>query len=136
MSYDLDKSTFTIADVSNSPITISLTVKDIYGNTTVTPVLVTFPIQIVTTQALTPNGDGINDTWIVENITNHPNSVVRVFNRWGSLVYSAKNYQNDWDGKLNGSDVTVPDGGSYYYQIDLNGTGNVDSEGWLYISRQ
>jgi len=85
---------------------------------------------------LTPNGDGINDTWIVENITNNPNSVVRVFNRWGSLVYSAKNYQNDWDGKLNGSDVTVPDGGSYYYQIDLKGTGNVDSEGWLYISRQ
>jgi gliding motility-associated-like protein len=136
MSYSLDKSTFTIADVSNSPITISLTVKDIYGNTTVTPVLVTFPIQIVTTQVLTPNGDGYNDTWIVENITNNPNSVVRVFNRWGSLVYSAKNYQNDWDGKLNGSDVTVPDGGSYYYQIDLKGTGNVDSEGWLYISRQ
>jgi gliding motility-associated-like protein len=59
-----------------------------------------------------------------------------VFNRWGSLVYSAKNYQNDWDGKLNGSDSTVPDGGSYFYQIDLDGTGNVDSEGWLFISRQ
>ena len=136
MSYSLDKSTFTIADVSTSPITVFLTVKDKYDNPTVSPVIVTFPIQIVTTQVLTPNGDGINDTWIVENITNNPNSVVRVFNRWGSLVYSAKNYQNDWDGKLNGSDVTVPDGGSYYYQIDLNGTGNVDSEGWLYISRQ
>ena len=135
-SYSLSKDTFTITDVLASPVTITVYATDINGNVGSAPATITFPIPITATQVITPNGDGINDTWMVENITNHQNSVVRVFNRWGSLVYSAKNYQNDWDGKLNGSDVTVPDGGSYYYQIDLKGTGNVDSEGWLYISRQ
>ncbi len=135
-SYSLDKSTFTITDVRDSPVTIYLTVKDIYGNSTLTPVKVTFPNQIIDSQVITPNGDGINDIWYVENITNHPNSIIRVFNRWGSLVYSAKNYQNDWDGKLNGSDAALPDGSSYYYQIDLEGIGKVDYEGWLYISSQ
>ncbi len=135
-SYSLSKDTFTITDVLASPVTITVYATDINGNVGSAPATITFPIPITATQVITPNGDGINDTWVVENITNHQNSVVRVFNRWGSLVYSAKNYQNDWDGKLNGSDVTVPDGGSYYYQIDLKGTGNVDSEGWLYISRQ
>jgi gliding motility-associated-like protein len=136
LSYRLSKDTFTIADVLAGSVTITVYATDINGNEGSDTATLTFPTPIIATQAITPNGDGINDTWIVENITNHPNSVVRVFNRWGSLVYSAKNYQNDWDGKLNGSDVTVPDGGSYYYQIDLKGTGNVDSEGWLYISRQ
>ena len=135
-SYSLSKDTFTITDVLASPVTITVYATDINGNIGSDTAILTFPIPITAKQVITPNGDGINDTWEVQNITNNTNSVVRVFNRWGSLVYSAKNYQNDWDGKLNGSDVTVPDGGSYYYQIDLKGTGNVDSEGWLYISRQ
>ena len=136
-SYTLSRDTFTITDVLASPVTITVYATDINGNIGSTTAKVIFPINPTTAaQVITPNGDGINDTWVVENITNHQNSVVRVFSRWGSLVYSAKNYQNDWDGKLNGSDATVPDGGSYYYQIDLDGTGKVDSEGWLFISRQ
>ena len=135
-TYELSQYTFTIVDVLKGKVPVTLSVTDVNGNIGTDVFEITFPTPIIATQAITPNGDRNNDTWVVVNITNHPNSVVRVFNRWGSLVYSAKNYQNDWDGKLNGSDVTVPDGGSYYYQIDLKGTGNVDSEGWLYISRQ
>jgi hypothetical protein len=52
------------------------------------------------------------------------------------MVYSAKNYQNDWDGKVNGSDATLPDGHAYFYQVDIDGDGKIDSQGWLYITRQ
>ncbi len=135
-SYSLSRDTFTIVDVLAGTVIINLTVKDIYGNPTVTPVTITFPVVPTNAvEAVTPNGDGLNDTWVIENITNHPKSVVRVYNRWGSMVFSALNYQNNWDGRLNGSDATLPDGQAYYYQVDLKGNGTIDKEGWLYIKK-
>ena len=98
-------------------------------------------IEINVSQALTPNGDGINDTWMIYNIENHPNNIVRVYNRWGDEVFSARSYQNDWDGryvKSNGSvgsDSILPDASSYYYQIDLDGNGSIDYDGWIYITK-
>jgi gliding motility-associated-like protein len=56
----------------------------------------------------TPNGDGINDFFFIKNIEYFPNSRLEVFNRWGNLIYSSDNYQNDWDG---GNQKT----GTYYY---------------------
>ncbi len=84
-------------------------------------------------RAFTPDGDGINDTWTIHNIGNYPNSLVRVFNSWGKEVFSARNYQNDWDGRYKDLSNKLPDAGSYYFQIDLEGDGKVDSDGWLYI---
>ena len=50
-------------------------------------------------QAITPNGDGINDRWIIANNALYPNAKIWVFNRWGEEVfYSAGNYQNNWGG--------------------------------------
>jgi gliding motility-associated-like protein len=86
-------------------------------------------------EAFTPNGDGINDTWVISNIENHPNSVVRVFNRWGAEVFVARNYQNNWDGHAKGNSSTLPAASSYYYQIDLDGDGTIDKQGWIYINR-
>ena len=91
-------------------------------------------VQLDVSQAFTPNGDGINDTWVIHNIENHPNSIVRVFNAWGMEVFSVRNYQNDWDGRYKELSAKLPDAGSYYYQIDLEGTGNIDQDGWLYIA--
>ncbi|MFV8346699.1 gliding motility-associated C-terminal domain-containing protein, partial [Flavobacterium sp. ZB4P13] len=92
-------------------------------------------IEINVAEAVTPNGDGVNDTWVIYNIENHPNSMVRVFNRWGTEVFSARNYQNDWDGHSKNNSQLLPEGSSYYYQIDFEGDGTVDKEGWIYINR-
>jgi gliding motility-associated-like protein len=91
--------------------------------------------QMNISQAFTPNGDGINDTWVISNIERHPNSIVRVFNRWGTQVFIAKNYQNDWDGHYKNNSQSLPESSSYYYQIDLDGDGTTDKEGWIYITR-
>ena len=92
-------------------------------------------VEINVSDAITPNGDGINDTWMIYNIENHPNSIVRVFNRWGSQVFYSRNYQNNWDGSYKNNTDTLPESSSYYYQIDLDGNGSIDKEGWLYITK-
>jgi gliding motility-associated-like protein len=91
-------------------------------------------IDVDISQAITPNGDGVNDTWMIYNIEQHPKSLIHVFNKWGSEVFFAKNYKNDWNGYYKDQTQPLPDG-SYYFQIDLNGDGKVENEGWIYISR-
>ncbi len=92
-------------------------------------------IEINVAEAITPNGDGVNDTWVIYNIENHPNHAIRVFNRWGDEVFSARNYQNNWDGHYVNKSNALPSGSSYYYQIDLDGDGTVDHDGWIYITK-
>ncbi|MCM4169878.1 hypothetical protein DHD32_00180 [Arenibacter sp. TNZ] len=91
-------------------------------------------VELNASQAFTPNGDGINDTWVISNIENYPNSLVRVFNSWGKEVFSARNYQNTWDGRYKDLGAKLPDAGSYYFQIDFEGDGKVDQDGWIYIT--
>jgi gliding motility-associated-like protein len=86
-------------------------------------------------EAITPNGDGINDTWVIYNIENHPGTIVRVFNRWGKEVFYAIDYKNDWDGHYRDYTEKLPSSGSYSYQIDLGGDGSIDIQGWLYITK-
>lgn len=65
----------------------------------------------------TPNGDGINDTWVIDNIFLFPNCMVEVYDRWGILLFHSDGYNTPWDGLYNGKDLPV---GTYYYIIQLN----------------
>ncbi len=89
--------------------------------------------DVLVSQAFTPNGDGINDTWRLVNINLYPNAVVTVFNRWGRQIFKAYGYANNWNGVPKGKSKKVPPG-SYYYQVDLEGDGKIDFKGWLYIT--
>lgn len=62
---------------------------------------------------ITPNGDGFNDTWQIENISNYENNKVEIFNRRGQRIFSMTNYDNSFSG----SDHPA---GVYYYHLDLN----------------
>lgn len=65
--------------------------------------------------AFTPNEDGINDTWIIENIELFPRAIISVYNRWGQLLWSGRPGE-EWNGKY--KDKLVPTG-SYLYVIEL-----------------
>ena len=91
-------------------------------------------IELDTAQALTPNGDGINDTWVIYNLGNHPGSTVHVFSANGMEVFYSANYQNNWTGNYQGRSEMLPVG-SYLYQIDLGSDGSIDEQGWLYITK-
>lgn len=65
---------------------------------------------------ITPNGDGRNDTWVIDLIEQFPQCQVEIYNRWGQLLFQSPGYVNKWDGTFDGKDLPV---GTYYYIIDL-----------------
>ena len=64
----------------------------------------------------TPNGDGTNDTWVIEDILDNPINEVKVYSQAGKLVFSQRNYENDWDGTFDGEPIPP---GTYYYEINI-----------------
>ncbi len=73
---------------------------------------------LVIPQVITPNNDGYNDEWRIRNIDIFPDAEVRVFNRWGKLVFKTRNLSADpWDGTFNGKLVPTD---SYHYILYLN----------------
>jgi gliding motility-associated-like protein len=68
----------------------------------------------------TPNNDGINDYWELPDMDSWGSCDVRIFNRWGKLVYAKDNYDNLWDGTSN--DNPLPEG-PYYYVIETANAG-------------
>jgi gliding motility-associated-like protein len=74
--------------------------------------------EFTATSAFTPDGDGVNDTWVIAELnTRYPNNNVTIFNRWGQVLYNSDGYLVPWDGKYDNKDLPV---GSYYYIIDFN----------------
>lgn len=72
---------------------------------------------------ITPNGDNYNDTWIIDDIDLYPNASVKIFNKWGNLVYETIGEYIPWGGTHNGRPLPSA---VYYYIIDL-GTNNGES---------
>lgn len=70
--------------------------------------------------AITPNGDSFNDTWIIPQANSNGNITVEIFNRWGQKVYSRDGYSNSagWNGMAD-NDKELPHG-TYYYVVFLN----------------
>ncbi len=64
----------------------------------------------------TPNGDGQNDVWVVEDIQDNPVNEVKVYSQGGELVFSTQNYQNNWAGTFQGKSLPS---GYYYYEINI-----------------
>jgi len=55
-------------------------------------------IDIIIPNIFTPNQDGSNDTFKIEGVQFMENASLKVYNRWGGMVYKADSYKNDWDG--------------------------------------
>ena len=90
--------------------------------------------DVIVYNGFTPNGDGLNDFWFIENIEKIPNNKVHVFNRWGNRIYNTVNYNNisnRWDGKTNsGSTITS---GTYFFII-LDENEKLIQKGWIEIT--
>ena len=78
------------------------------------------PIAVTAPNVITPNGDAVNDNFIVENIdTWNTTRSVKIFNRWGRLVYESGSYsnKNPWTGKDNSGKLLAD--GVYFYMIEV-----------------
>ena len=146
-SYSWKPSTLLVVDTMLDPRTIKLT-HDTLFTLTVTDLItgckgadsvrikvVHYEINedcLVFHNVITPDGDGLNDKWIIDCIGNFPENKVIIFNRWGDKVNSFDNYDNVsqvWNG-------TRPDGqplpdGTYYYVLSIkNGSNHC---GWILL---
>ncbi|MBP7822063.1 MAG: gliding motility-associated C-terminal domain-containing protein [Saprospiraceae bacterium] len=78
--------------------------------------------SIFVPNTITPNGDGLNDYFILSILSQHPekypNNSIVIFNRWGSEVFSASPYGNNWNGQ-NKQNKELPEG-TYYYVLRLD----------------
>ncbi|MCK6650509.1 MAG: gliding motility-associated C-terminal domain-containing protein, partial [Bacteroidia bacterium] len=79
--------------------------------------------NVTVANMMTPNGDGYNDRWIIQNLENYPNTQVMVVNREGQLMFESSDYDNNWDG-TNTFGKPLNDG-TYYYVIKFDGSDKI-----------
>ena len=96
---------------------------------------------IVIHNGISANGDGVNDGFIIEHIEGYPKNNLKIFNRWGVLVYEKDGYTNSepFDGHSNGratisAESKLPQG-TYYYILEYQDTAEQThtKKGWLYL---
>ena len=87
--------------------------------------------DLVVNDIVTPNGDGINDTWVIQSIQLFPGTSVKLYNRGGNEVFSSNSYGNNWAGTSNGRQLPA---GSYHYVVDQSGTGDNIQTGWILLT--
>ena len=110
----LISATVTFTYVINDPAGLSdeavVTIENIYP-------------PLVVSEGFSPNGNDNNETWYIQGIENYPNNSVKVFDRWGLLVYQKQHYENfssPWDGRGNTAQQAgkLLDQGTYYYILE------------------
>ena len=126
---------------ASQPFRVELNVKSVdYGcDTTFSSNIIVLPVKLKIPNVFTPNGDGINDFFIIDNDPTggteedkdettrgfehesynplrdyYLRTELTIFNRWGRVVYKSSDYRNDWDGG------NLPDG-TYFYVLECVG---------------
>lgn len=115
-----------IYDLPNTyQITLIITDQNGCVDTTYKTVIIIGSVEFPT--AFTPDNDSKNDYWEIRNIDKlYPENIVKIFNRWGNLVYESEKgaYANKpWNGKLNDENLPI---GSYYFVIEYNSSKKSD----------
>ena len=91
---------------------------------------------LIIPDAFSPNGDGVNDVYVIDGLQYYPDNSLLVFNRWGTEVLKRSPYNNNWDGrseaKLNWGEE-LPES-TYYYVLDP-GNGDEPYTGYIYLKR-
>lgn len=106
---------FTLDIVKSKSYFVSLANGNCESKRTAVPV--TFAEKAVgVPSSFTPNGDGENDAWIIKNIEQYPQAVIKVFNRLGNVVFNSTGYKSPFNGETSGKILPV---GVYYYTIHL-----------------
>jgi uncharacterized repeat protein (TIGR01451 family)/gliding motility-associated-like protein len=96
------------------------------------------PVCLTIYNEFSPDGNGVNEFFVIDCLDQYPNNTLEVFNRYGNTVYKKKGYDNSWNGISTGR-LTVGTSkrlpiGTYYYVLNL-GDGTTPKTGWLYINR-
>ena len=96
-------------------ITYTLTATDKEGCSKSSQVFIKILLNPIIPNAFSPNGDGLNDYWRIKYLSFYPDCEVRIFNRYGQLVFHSIGYNQPWDGTYNDQPISL---GTYCYIIN------------------
>lgn len=111
--------------------TYTVTVTNRFGSSTSLSITVEVmeDFNITANNILTPNGDGENDKWIIENLSSYPNNNLIIMDRSSRVIYRKTNYANEWDGFYNGSALPAD---TYYFILNFD-SGKSSKKGFITI---
>jgi gliding motility-associated-like protein len=114
--------------------TYAVVVTNSFGYQATVPVLLTVIVdyKLVPNNLVTPNGDGVNDRWVIPNIDMYPENEVMVYDKAGRAVFAKRGYNNEWDGTVNGKLLKED---AYFYVIKFNKDGALPIRGYVSIVR-
>jgi gliding motility-associated-like protein len=110
---DESEATFSFTSAGEQEVCLSITT-EIGCEQTHCETLLIAPAELVLPNIITPNNDGVNDFLFIEFIEQFPGNRIEVYNRWGTPVFEADNYRNNW----RADDVSD---GAYYYIVHVPG---------------
>lgn len=98
-----------------------ITVKDKYGcgSTTIQALVLNYP------KFFTPNGDGINDTWNIKDLSGQQSAMITIFDRFGKVLTQIRPNSSGWDGTYNGRELPSDD---YWFSVTYKNADQNTSE--------
>ena len=96
--------------------------------------------DILIPDGFSPNGDKINDEFVIKNIENkYPNYKLEIYNRYGNILYKGNRNTPNWDGTTTQGGIKFGDSkvpvGVYFYILEFNDGTTKPKQGRLYLSR-
>ena len=122
-------------DLLNTASLLSLTEIDRDETNNEDSAEVTVDDCLVISKGFSPNNDGDNDFFVIPCIEDYPENNIKIYNRYGTLVFEANNYKNNWDGIPNQGfpkKETVLPTGTYYYVLQIDSIKN-PFVSWVYL---
>ncbi len=147
----LSQYTFDCSNLGQTEVFVTIT--DIHGNKTESSVLITSLLSgidddfdgiddacdesvntttVEVPDGFTPDGDNINDLFVIPGMDNYSKIEIEIFNRYGNSVYKNAAYQNDWNGTSSVDGLPLQDD-TYFYVLILDGS--LTKQGFVYINR-
>ena len=113
--------------------TITLTVTE-NGCTLSDYLTVTISEGLIIPSILSPNGDNVNDLWVIEGLDKYPDNSIYIYDRWGQKVFQSRSYSviKAWDGRVRSGVVSE---GVFYYVLELNDKNNQQYKGSITVIR-
>lgn len=88
-----------------------------YNSVSLSRMFTIYPVYFkISSNSFTPNGDGVNDRWELSGLEVDKTAFVRVYSRYGKLVFQSRGYSSPWDGSFRGAKLPQ---GTYYYKISV-----------------
>ena len=115
--------------------TYSVTITNSFGSVITLKITVEVKDDYLVTpnNILTPNRDGYNDYWTIQNIETYPDNEILVYDRNGRILHKATAYNNRWEGTSNGKPLAT---GTYYYIIRFRNNPKAVIKGFISIVNQ